>query len=1027
MANFCNDKIPFGVKSSNISTVAKFSSTLDEAYILIIANSNNNFNYNDSSRAIIYGGQNIPTINTSYYEGFMGTKNNNVIHKILRFNDSNIYLDNKTIISGDLLPSSSETYNIGSENNKWKELYLSGNSLHLSDLVISSDSVNNSLVISDSFNKLAPITVSELRIQSDSSNYSTIGIDSNGFYIMNNNNKIDLSWSNSNINWDDNNNTFTVNGTLVTSNLMVLGETYQFNVITSNYITSNMDIEFSNYFNTRTTDNLREGTSNHYYTDTKFDTRLALKSTTNLSEGNNLYYTNARVDARIALMSPTQTIGLSSNTTTSQIREGSNLYYTDSRVDTRIALKTTDNITEGANNLYYTSARANNVFDAQLGNKTTDNLIQGTHNKYIIDNVYNNSLNVTGTLIASNIMVLGSNVLLNTTTYNTEKLEIINNGTGPALHVVQNGFQDIASFYNGNTIALSILNGGNVGIKTTIAQYALDINGTARASLFIGSGALLTSVNISDLTTSLLTEGSNLYYTVARNNANFDTRLSTKSTSQLIEGSNLYYTNARVDARIALLAPTTSGLNSNTTTSQILEGSNLYYTDSRFDTRLALKSTTNIAEGNNLYYTNSRVDARIALVGPLTSGLSSNTTTSQISEGSNLYYTDARFDTRMALKSTTNLVEGNNLYYTNARVDARIALVAPSSGGLSSNITTSQIREGSNLYYSDSRFDTRLALKTTDNIIEGTTNLYYTSARANNVFDAQLGNKTTDNLTQGIHNKYIIDNVYNNSLAITGTLTASNIMVLGSNVLLNTSTYNTEKLEVINNGTGPTLNVIQNGAQDIAYFYNNSSIALSIINGGNVGIKTLAPLYALDINGTARASLFIGSGNLLTSVNLQDRTTSLLVEGSNLYYTQTRVDTSFDNRLSTKSTTELSEGSNLYYTQSRVDSSFDSRLSTKSTTQLLEGSNLYYTQSRADTSFDNRLSTKSTTELSEGSNLYYTQSRVDTSFDNRLSTKSTTELSEGSNLYYTQSRAGFWVKFRRRRPSRGGWGHRNSA
>ena len=43
-----------------------------------------------------------------------------------------------------------------------------------------------------------------------------------------------------------------------------------------------------------TTTNLTEGT-NLYYTDTRFDNRLATKTTDNLSEGSNLYYTNARV------------------------------------------------------------------------------------------------------------------------------------------------------------------------------------------------------------------------------------------------------------------------------------------------------------------------------------------------------------------------------------------------------------------------------------------------------------------------------------------------------------------------------------------------------------------------------------------------------------------------------------------------------------------------------------------------------------------------------------------------------------
>ena len=59
--------------------------------------------------------------------------------------------------------------------------------------------------------------------------------------------------------------------------------------------------------------------------------------------------------------------------------------------------------------------------------------------------------------------------------------------------------------------------------------------------------------------------------------------------------------------------------------------------------------------------------------------------------------------------------------------------------------------------------------------------------------------------------------------------------------------------------------------------------------------------------------------------------------------------------ISNHSTTELSEGSNLYYTQARVDSDFDSRLVIKSTTDIAEGTNLYYTSDRVDSDIDNRV------------------------------------------------------------------------
>lgn len=86
--------------------------------------------------------------------------------------------------------------------------------------------------------------------------------------------------------------------------------------------------------------------------------------------------------------------------------------------------------------------------------------------------------------------------------------------------------------------------------------------------------------------------------------------------------------------------------------------------------------------------------------------------------------------------------------------------------------------------------------------------------------------------------------------------------------------------------------------------------------------------------------------------DLADATTDGLPEGTtNLYYTTARSDSDFDVRITTKSTTDIAEGNNLYYTTVRADSDFDARLATKSTDNLSEGVNQYYTTVRhnADT------------------------------------------------------------------------------
>ncbi len=117
------------------------------------------------------------------------------------------------------------------------------------------------------------------------------------------------------------------------------------------------------------------------------------------------------------------------------------------------------------------------------------------------------------------------------------------------------------------------------------------------------------------------------------------------------------------------------------------------------------------------------------------------------------------------------------------------------------------------------------------------------------------------------------------------------------------------------------------------------------------------------------------TGTIVGTTSLGQFTTSNLVEGSNLYYTDERV----DDRVSALLT------DNSYITWTYDDNAGTiigtTNLGQFTTSDLTEGSNLYYTQAR----FDSAFSAKSTTDLSEGSNLYYTQSRFDTAWNAKLS------------------------------------------
>ena len=129
-----------------------------------------------------------------------------------------------------------------------------------------------------------------------------------------------------------------------------------------------------------------------------------------------------------------------------------------------------------------------------------------------------------------------------------------------------------------------------------------------------------------------------------------------------------------------------------------------------------------------------------------------NITTDEVAEAGNLYYTDGRVETVIASSDTDDLSEGvTNLYFTTARAETVADAQIASA-------TTDDLSEGvANFYFTDQRADDRadgrIAAATTDDLTEGVTNLYFTDARA----DGRIAAATTDDLTEGSTNLYHTD------------------------------------------------------------------------------------------------------------------------------------------------------------------------------------------------------------------------------------------------------------------------------
>lgn len=104
----------------------------------------------------------------------------------------------------------------------------------------------------------------------------------------------------------------------------------------------------------------------------------------------------------------------------------------------------------------------------------------------------------------------------------------------------------------------NLAEGTNLYYTDSRARAAISVTGSGSydsATGIITVTGGVTSVNTLTgavtLTTTNIGEGTNLYYTTARVNSDFDTRLATKSTTNLAEGTNLYYTDARVGSYLS--------------------------------------------------------------------------------------------------------------------------------------------------------------------------------------------------------------------------------------------------------------------------------------------------------------------------------------------------------------------------------------------------------------------------------------------------------------------------------------------
>jgi len=169
------------------------------------------------------------------------------------------------------------------------------------------------------------------------------------------------------------------------------------------------------------------------------------------------------------------------------------------------------------------------------------------------------------------------------------------------------------------------------------------------------------------------------------------------------------------------------------------------------------------------------------------------------------------------------------------------------------------------------------------------------------------------------------------------------------------------------------------------------------VTGSVVGTSDSQTLTNKTLGSGTVLSASIDAANTYTIINLeeptnnQDAATKAYVDGE-----VSSLSTTVDNL----TTTDISEGTNLYYTDARVDTYINASVDTD---DVSEGStNLYYTDARAKAEAAALLTSATKTNIqitADGSN------NLTITAENGVADSTTTDLAEGTNLYFTNSRA----------------------
>lgn len=602
--------------------------------------------------------------------------------------------------------------------------------------------------------------------------------------------------------------------------------------------------------------------------------------------------------------------------------------------------KTTDELKEGASNLYYTTKRINSAFDYNFSNLTTDALQEGSSNLYYTINRANSIFTCNLQKITSDDIAQGSNNLY--FDYNIFSNVFIDNISKKTTDILKEGSNNLYYTYS------RFVNQFNSNLKTINTDYLPEGNSNLYYTTKRENEKFILVLNA--INTDNIKEGSsNLYYTLSRINIDFQKFLSTKTTDNITQGtSNLYYNVSNI----------TNLVNSNLnfkTTDDVKEGtSNFYYTLSRFNKFLSSNTTDNVKEGtSNFFFTKERFLNSLKTINSdyIKQGTSNFYFNNDILTA-NFYSNLSNVNLDFIKQGTSNTFIINNTIHNNLIVDGIINasniiiqgcnlldIYNKSINNLNSNYaktlnnnyytnevivnSSNKLNFNLNIYNNQSiKFNRRgppiLVVGSNVGInnaiprynldIYGITNSTYFRGDGSMLWNLNLSDKSLDELKQGTSNLFITSNTYNNDLTILGTLYASNIFLLNglSNIKVGGSGCCSDLINISNvNISNYSINI------NVDFSSNNQGITINnsgppfIVVDNKVGINNLLPRYNLDVKGYTFSDYFIGDGSMLWNLNLNNNNLDQILNGTSNYYITSNI---YNNNLTIKGDLYTSNG-----------------------------------------------------------------------------------------------------------------------